>query len=206
MLYYKQPYRLQSNFYLLTTLIVLLGGSILMGCGVADPIKPAVTPEANKQLLDKLVKQFREFGFSEEVLTELINLNEEKIKWPCVSCMVYNSLETNVCKVCGTLRPIDTSKQWGCKVCTFVNPLSAKTCEACSSEMLDQTNITKLAKISPQEENKKEECPVCFEEYELQKCGQYYCKQCKKAICTPCYQDILKSKSKSCPLCRYEDF
>jgi hypothetical protein len=183
---------------------------MLMGCGAAqvnsDYIDPhEVSLEASTRRLERLVSELRELGVSEEILTELINSEKGKIKWLCNACAAYNVIEINICVLCGTQRPIDTTKEWLCENCTFINPLSAKVCEVCGPEQAEPTD-TNSQKTSPKENEDKEECPVCFEEYEFQKYGQHYCKQCKKAICTPCYQDLLRTKNRSCPLCRYEKY
>jgi hypothetical protein len=110
---------------------------------------------------------------------------------------MYTPLSKNICNTCNALRKINPAQEWACEACTFINLVSEKTCGACGSEAHNP-------QVNPNPEE-KEECPVCFEEGKLQQ-GQHQCKQCKKAICEPCYQDLLKGKNKSCPLCRYQEY
>jgi hypothetical protein len=148
----------------------------------------------------------RERGYPEDQIVEA--LGRKNIEWQCATCTSCNFIDTNLCEVCGELRPVDPAIEWVCKACTFINPLpphiwANKICEACGTDAHKYTGSTKNFR---QEEKKKEECPICFEEDKFQKDGQHLCSQCKKAICKPCYQVILKGNNKACPLCRNEKY
>jgi hypothetical protein len=126
---------------------------------------------------------------------------EAIIEWQCNNCTLRNPIFINLCEICGTSRIINAHQEWLCKACTFINPLFAETCGGCGPEAFNYED-TKLQKNNPKEEKKKEECPICFEEEKFQKEVQHLCSQCNQAICQPCYQSILKSNNKACPLCR----
>jgi hypothetical protein len=50
------------------------------------------------------------------------------------------------------------------------------------------------------ENNSDKDCPICYEEYEVETIGQYQCNQCKYKFCMKCYDSL---KTEECPFCRY---
>jgi hypothetical protein len=166
-----------------------------------------------------LLREFREQNYPEEIIRLL--LRRKSLEWQCSACTVCNSIGTNLCEVCGEPRPVDPDIEWVCQNCDFINLLSAEICEVCLLWPLEADSIKKFR----QEEKKKGECPVCFEEFpgyceefpvcycsdefaedEFEKVGPHLCSQCNQAICRTCYKSILTSRNKACPLCRYENY
>jgi hypothetical protein len=160
----------------------------------------------NKQDFEKLIKTLRKFALSQDVINKvapLVITNKIQLIWPCEDCRRLNSIKDILCKGCSEPIPGCPDIAWACKHCNHLNDIYIKTCEKCCTEGLECIDSTKKFH---QGETKQKECPVCFEEEKFQKQGQHDCKQCKKAICESCYQDILKTKNKLCPLCRYENY
>ncbi len=223
MRYYKQHARRQGIFYLLASLYLLIGVSFFMSCGVERTFNPSPNeqgPSVDSEEADLASYSGSDYSRSgAERAPQENNANnrlssyfafidrnsllalEELIiagnKWVCEACTFGNPDSAKFCELCGTLK-VNIETEWCCEACTFINPLSADTCESCG---LAHATLRKI----PLEEDTEETCPICLEEDKLLS-GKHVCQQCKKAICEPCYQDVLKSRNKYCPLCRYENY
>lgn len=188
---------------LLSIGLVFSGAFLLMGCQNSFNFNPWLVSEE-----DIASSNANIVGVVYVDLT-LPTLYETQ-EWICKECRSRNPNRLKACPLCNTIN-IDESKEWQCEECTFLNHLLLKTCEECDAERpsyIDEDLYTSSSESEEEEEDVEEEvedCPICFED-SLKTQETYDCKQCKKSICKPCYQGLLKSNNTCCPLCRYEEY
>jgi hypothetical protein len=155
---------------------------------------------------------------TQPTLNESEKTNKSEETWKCVNCNTVNPDRSNFCRGCVEAK-VNKYKEWRCMECTYLNHLLVEECEMCgakrpsdidpdcydSSDSEEDVSCEQLH-IDSENEEIDNTCPVCMEEDRLEAPGAHECKQCKKSVCEACYQRILKSKNKSCPLCRYENY
>lgn len=216
---YNNKQRNRKNLTIANLLPIGVVFLLLMCCQINRPsvwLYPIEKPEEDKKEVDLLAAS------PEPIFTITIDLTKptlyETKEWICDECTYRNPKHSNICVMCNTVR-INKSKQWQCEECQILNHLLLETCEACEADrpsdvdadLFDSSSeyYSSSSEDSDTEEGSAQEeeiCPICLEEdcFEIQ--GTYDCAQCKNSICQPCYQDILKSTNRCCPMCRYENY